>query len=77
MGVGTIAGVDSFGAGVAVLVAGSVIGWGIVRGGRALVRKRAGSWSITTSETSFDESSASAGTAAPAAAIVVFVTVYV
>ncbi|MBA2513778.1 MAG: hypothetical protein H0V26_05535 [Solirubrobacterales bacterium] len=46
-----------------------------MRGGRALVRKRA--WSITTSETSFDESSASAGTAAPAAAIVVFVTVYV
>jgi hypothetical protein len=43
MGVGTIAGVDSFGAGVAVLVAGSVIGWSIVRGGRALVGKHAGS----------------------------------
>jgi len=43
MGVGTIAGVDSFGAGVTVPVAGSVIGSGIVRGGRALVGKRAGS----------------------------------
>ncbi len=32
---------------------------------------------MNTSETSIDESSAGAGTAAPAAAIVVFVTVYV